>query len=165
MSFGVICVTFFVPCVDLVDEGILVCYTVPKALTTQMTEVNLCHVEPTAVFGGITLQRHFSALTKFAHVASRFCGRKRRGKAAFDAPINPCVRSACSRSVAVGIMDLSFISDAFCLRGIKGSKAIKIFATPFLLYSVSYLRDFPGFMGRGLRTSPMSWGDISSLHT
>src|SRR2546425_1810056 len=43
----------------------------------------------------LTLQRHLSALAKFAHVESRFCGRKRRGKAAFDTPINPCVRSAC----------------------------------------------------------------------
>src|SRR5262245_61166409 len=52
---------------------------------------------------GLTLQRHFSALPKFAHVESRFCGRKRRGKAIFDVPINPCVRDACSKSVAVGL--------------------------------------------------------------
>src|SRR5947209_15946811 len=45
----------------------------------------------------LALQRHFNALTKFAHVESRFCGRKRRGKAALDVPINPCVRSVCSR--------------------------------------------------------------------
>src|SRR5499427_2956067 len=51
----------------------------------------------------ITLQRHFRVLTKFSHVESGLCGRKRRGKAAFDVPINPCVRSACSRSVAVGL--------------------------------------------------------------
>jgi hypothetical protein len=51
----------------------------------------------------LPLQRHFSALTKFAHVESRFCGRKGRGKAAFDVPVNPCVRSVCSRSVAVGL--------------------------------------------------------------
>ena len=51
----------------------------------------------------LALQRHFNALTKFAHVESRFCGRKRRGKAALDVPINPCVRSVCSRSVAVGL--------------------------------------------------------------
>jgi len=49
----------------------------------------------------LTLQRHFSGLAKFALVESRFCGRKRRGKAAFDVPANPCVRSVCSRSVAV----------------------------------------------------------------
>jgi predicted transposase YbfD/YdcC len=51
----------------------------------------------------LTLQRHFSALTKFAHVESRFCGRKRRGKAALEVPINPCAGSVCSRSVAVGL--------------------------------------------------------------
>ena len=51
----------------------------------------------------LTLQRHFSALPKFAHVDSRFCGRKRRGAALFDVPINPCVRDACSKSVAVGL--------------------------------------------------------------
>src|SRR5256885_15941783 len=51
----------------------------------------------------LTLQRHFNALTKFANVESRFCGRKRRGKATLDVPINPCVRSVCSRSVAVGL--------------------------------------------------------------
>jgi len=54
--------------------------------------------------GTLSLQRHFSALTKFAHVESRFCGRQRRGNAAFDVSINPCVRSACSRSVAVGLL-------------------------------------------------------------
>ena len=53
--------------------------------------------------GLITLQRHFSALTKFAHVESRFCGRKRRGKAALEVPINPCAGSVRSRSVAVGL--------------------------------------------------------------
>lgn len=36
---------------------------------------------------------HFSALTKFSRVESRFYGRKERGKAAFDIPINPCVRA------------------------------------------------------------------------
>ena len=51
----------------------------------------------------LTLQRHFGALAKFAHVESRFHGRKRRGKGAFDTPLNPCVRSACSTTVAVGI--------------------------------------------------------------
>ena len=53
---------------------------------------------------GLTLQRHLIALLKFAPVESRFCSCKRRGKATFDTPINPCARSACSRSVAVGIM-------------------------------------------------------------
>jgi hypothetical protein len=56
----------------------------------------------------ITLQRHFGVLSKFAYVESRLCGRQRPRKAAFDVPINPCARSACSRSVAVGIKaDLS----------------------------------------------------------
>ena len=57
-----------------------------------------------AVQRQLTLQRHFSALTKFSRVESRFYGRKERGKAAFDIPINPCVRGVCSRSVAVGLM-------------------------------------------------------------
>jgi hypothetical protein len=52
----------------------------------------------------LTLQRHFSALTKFSRVESRFYGRKERGKAAFDIPINPCVRGVCSKSVAVGLI-------------------------------------------------------------
>src|SRR5712664_15073 len=51
----------------------------------------------------LSLQRHLSVLNKFAHVESQFCGRKRRGKAAFDVPLNPCVRSVCSRSVVVGL--------------------------------------------------------------
>src|SRR5215510_160176 len=52
----------------------------------------------------VTLQRHLRALLKFSPVESRFCSRKRRGKATFDAPINPCARSASSRSVAVGVL-------------------------------------------------------------
>src|SRR5215471_14282456 len=52
----------------------------------------------------LPLQRHFSALPKFAHVESRFCGRKRREKALFDVPINPCVRDTCSKSVAVRLL-------------------------------------------------------------
>jgi hypothetical protein len=51
----------------------------------------------------LALQRHFSVLTKFAHVELRVCGRKGRGKTSFDVPVNPCVRSICSRSVAVGL--------------------------------------------------------------
>jgi hypothetical protein len=47
----------------------------------------------------------------------------------------------------------------------NGSKAIKMFAVPFLLYSVSYLRGFPGVAGRGARTSSISCVDISSMHT
>src|SRR5215471_19167044 len=57
-------------------------------------------------YEALPLQRHFRVLTKFSHVESGLCGRKRLGKAAFDVPINPCVRSACSRSVAVGLMGL-----------------------------------------------------------
>src|SRR2546427_13094277 len=53
---------------------------------------------------GLTLQRHLIALLNFAPVESRFGSCKRRGKATFDIPINPCARSACSRSVAVGII-------------------------------------------------------------
>src|SRR3977135_1853727 len=51
----------------------------------------------------LALQRHLSVLTKSTHVESRFCGRSRQGKAAFCTPVNPCVRSVCSRSVVVGI--------------------------------------------------------------
>ena len=56
------------------------------------------------VAGSVTLQRHLIALLKFAPVELRFCSCKRRGKATFDTPINPCARSACSRSVAVDPM-------------------------------------------------------------
>src|SRR4029450_8557234 len=58
---------------------------------------------PFWILSALTLQRHFSASAKFSHVESRFYGCERRGKAAFDTPINPCVRSVCSRSVAVGL--------------------------------------------------------------
>src|SRR5437899_9166180 len=51
----------------------------------------------------LSLQRHLIALLNFAPVESRFGSCKRRGKATFDIPINPCARSACSRSVAVGL--------------------------------------------------------------
>jgi hypothetical protein len=51
----------------------------------------------------LPLQRHFSTSTKFAHVESRFCGGKQRGKAAYCTSTNPCARRACSRSVAVGL--------------------------------------------------------------
>src|SRR5262249_40125602 len=59
----------------------------------------------------LTLQRHFNVLPKFAHVESRFCGRKGRGKSAFDVPINPCVRSICSQSVAVGLIRFQVAAD------------------------------------------------------
>src|SRR5262252_7591021 len=42
------------------------------------------------------------ALLKLTPVESRFCSCKRRGQATFDTLINPCARSTCSRSVAVG---------------------------------------------------------------
>src|SRR5262245_11459467 len=51
----------------------------------------------------LSLQRHFSASTKFAHVKSWLCGRKQRGKVAFCTPRNPCARRACSRSIVVGL--------------------------------------------------------------
>jgi len=54
--------------------------------------------------GTIALQRHLSVLTKSTHVESRFCGRSRQVKAAFCTPVNPCVRSVCSRSVVVGLI-------------------------------------------------------------
>ena len=44
---------------------------------------------PTIAMWRLALQRHFSALPKFAHVESRFYGRKRQWKAVFDVPINP----------------------------------------------------------------------------
>src|SRR5262245_40156607 len=54
----------------------------------------------------LTLQRHLIALLKFSPVELRFCSCKRRGKATFDTPISPCGRSACSRSVAVGLSSI-----------------------------------------------------------
>ena len=59
---------------------------------------------PEKIERGLALQRHLIALLKFAPVESRFCSCKQRGKATFDTPINPCARSACSRSVAVGLI-------------------------------------------------------------
>ena len=58
---------------------------------------------PLRLFVWLTLQRHLSVLTKSTHVESRFCGRSRQVKAAFCTPVNPCVRSVCSRSVVVGL--------------------------------------------------------------
>ncbi len=52
----------------------------------------------------LTLQRHLRALTQFAYVESWSYGRRRCRETAFDALRNPCVRSACFRSVAVGLM-------------------------------------------------------------
>src|SRR5712691_7367644 len=53
----------------------------------------------------LSLQRHFSVLTKFAHVESQLSGRKRQREAVFCAPVNLCARRACSASVAVGLLD------------------------------------------------------------
>src|SRR5713101_5696843 len=52
----------------------------------------------------VTLQRHFSVLTKFAHVELRLSGRLRRRRVIFYKLVNPCDRSACSTSVAVGVI-------------------------------------------------------------
>src|SRR5215510_12037791 len=52
---------------------------------------------------GLSLQRHFRVLTKFAHVESRLSGRKRQREGVFYAPVNLCDRRACSASVAVGL--------------------------------------------------------------
>src|SRR5712691_6168069 len=51
----------------------------------------------------LPLQRHFSVLTKFAHVESRLSGHKRQREVVFYAPVNLCDRRACSASVAVGL--------------------------------------------------------------
>ncbi len=53
MGLGVLLVPLGIPRLDLVDECSLRRDTTPKALTTQMAEFDLRHVEPTAVFGGI----------------------------------------------------------------------------------------------------------------
>ena len=53
MGLGVLLVPLGIPRLDLVDECGLRRDTAPKALTTQMAEFDLRHVEPTAVFGGI----------------------------------------------------------------------------------------------------------------
>src|SRR5215470_18040539 len=50
----------------------------------------------------ITLQRHFSVLTKFAHVESRLSESKRQREVALYAPVTSCSRRACPTSVAVG---------------------------------------------------------------
>jgi hypothetical protein len=51
----------------------------------------------------ISPQRHFSTLTKFADVESRFCGRKRQREEVFYTPVTLCGRRPCSTNVAVGI--------------------------------------------------------------
>ena len=51
----------------------------------------------------ITLQRHFSRLTKFAHAKSRFCGCNRQEKAVFDVPITLSSTKHVCRNVVVGL--------------------------------------------------------------
>jgi hypothetical protein len=53
MCLGVLLVPLGIPRLDLVDECGLRRDTAPKALTTQMAEFDLSHVEPTTVFGGM----------------------------------------------------------------------------------------------------------------
>ena len=53
MCLGVTRIPFDVPRLDLVEERFFLLYTARTALTTQMAEFDLSHVEPTAVFGGI----------------------------------------------------------------------------------------------------------------
>ena len=53
MGLGVLLVPLGVPRLDLVDERGLRRDTAPQALTAQMAEFDLRHVEPTAVFGSI----------------------------------------------------------------------------------------------------------------
>src|SRR5262249_40576085 len=53
MRLGVLLVPWGVPRLDLVDAGGCRRDTAPQTLTTQMAECALCHVEPTAMFGGI----------------------------------------------------------------------------------------------------------------
>lgn len=52
MRLDVTVVTLGVPCLDLGDERALIRDTVCKTLTTQVAELSLGHVEPTAVFWG-----------------------------------------------------------------------------------------------------------------
>jgi hypothetical protein len=61
----------------------------------------------------LTLQRHLSVLTKFAHVESRLSGRKRQRKVVFYAPVNLYDRRVCSASVAVGLTTHEIADDTF----------------------------------------------------
>ena len=51
-----------------------------------------------------TLQRHLSALPKFAHAKSRVCGRQRPGEVVFYVFVKLCVKKHVHISVAVGIL-------------------------------------------------------------
>jgi hypothetical protein len=53
MCLGMPLVPLEVPGLDLVDQCGLRRDTAPEALTTEMAEFDLRHVEPTAMFGGI----------------------------------------------------------------------------------------------------------------
>src|SRR5439155_12441419 len=59
----------------------------------------------------ISLQRHFSVLTKFAYVESRLSGLKRQREVVFYVPVNLCDRRVCSASVAVGICPIHTAPD------------------------------------------------------
>jgi hypothetical protein len=59
----------------------------------------------------LSLQRHFHALTKFAHVESRLSGHKRQRGVVFYAPINLCDRRACSTSDVVGLFPSGTVTD------------------------------------------------------
>ena len=65
--------------------------------------LDLCDPRVQAAAERLTLQRHLSALTKFAHVESRVCGRKQQGKAVLYPSENPCVKKPVPISVAVGL--------------------------------------------------------------
>jgi hypothetical protein len=53
MRLGMLLVPLGIPRLDLVDAWGLRRDTAPQTLTTQMAQCDLCHVSPTAVFGGI----------------------------------------------------------------------------------------------------------------
>jgi hypothetical protein len=59
----------------------------------------------------LSRRRHWSALTKFAYVASRVCGLKQQGKVVFYASVNLCVRKHVRISVAVGLLDSGVLAD------------------------------------------------------
>jgi hypothetical protein len=71
-----------------------------EKLAERVSEINQGDRKST---DNLTLQRHFHALTKFAHVESRLSGHKRQRGVVFYAPINLCDRRACSTSDVVGL--------------------------------------------------------------
>src|SRR5262249_29778584 len=74
--------------------------TLPQYLPADDVERIIAACDPSLP---LALQRHLSALTKFAQVESRVCGRKRHREAAFYAPVTLCDRRERSTSVAVGL--------------------------------------------------------------